>query len=311
MTLIKLGLFTLVGIILLRNIGKAMDTEVVLFEIPGQNIRARLLHESKKTDRLVLSIPGGPGISGTYMDTYTASLAKHLHATGLTIDLPNHGLSCRSLTCGKFDYDDARKAIIGFIKELQKHHRRIVLVGHSFGALIALDMLQESGLGFEKTILVSMPSSFDGNARFTEFRSTNGLLQENWIAESDFQVWWRKLAPFYFHRDASAHQLDQLTKQTYWIGNENFGSGMPTFEELTSKLGARGSEYSILYVEGDHEPILPDDNFQRVIDAIPKARHLKVENSGHFPMLENLGKLTAESVSWFNQCNAFPKGEKR
>lgn len=104
-------------------------------------INARTTQDLYKSSAVVLGIPGGPGIPGQYLDQVTADLAKQFKAAPIVIDLPNHGLSAGSSSTEPIKYPEVRARIISLLTELKEARLSIVLLGHSLGALIALDLI--------------------------------------------------------------------------------------------------------------------------------------------------------------------------
>ncbi|MBY5164292.1 alpha/beta hydrolase [Salsipaludibacter albus] len=79
------------------------------------------------------------GFSGNPMAT--RPLGEHLHEAGFTVDvlrLPGHGTTARDMTHS--DYADWRTAVTTAVDRALRLHDRVVLVGHSMGATLSLDL---------------------------------------------------------------------------------------------------------------------------------------------------------------------------
>lgn len=265
--------------------------EVIDRKFVHGTVHTRIGSDLAAGSKLLLGIPGGPGIQGRYMDQITTSLADRIGAIPMVVDLPNHDSSTRINSGVPMVYSEARTMLIELLHELTASGSTLVLFGHSLGAVIALDLLSSQKVPIEKTILVGMPIEFERNPAFTRFLVESGAPE--FADEPGFANWWKAVLPAYFFRKATQQELDLLTNRTFWFANAQFTEGMPSARQIASTL-KRELIKSLIYIEGEKEIVIPHDNFKRVADAFPTISKSIISETGHFPMLEKPQDLLNE-----------------
>jgi pimeloyl-ACP methyl ester carboxylesterase len=274
------------------------DDRLIDQKFLGGLINVRLSEPLTRGSKVLLGIPGGPGISGRYMDDITQTIAKRIGAVALVVDLPNHDGSGRLRRDGDLSYPEARSMLVDLLRELHQYGVEIVLFGHSMGAAIALDLLKTMAVPIKKTILISMPITWDGSEDFANFARSVAAEEESWPTEEEFKTWWKKVLPCYFYRKPTAHETELLAGRTFWISNESFAEDLPSATESAAFLKDKDLLKDILYMEGERELVLPKDNFARVKIALPGAEAHRLERTGHFPMLEDVPSFTNRVTSF-------------
>ena len=236
---------------------------------------------------IILGIPGGPGITGAYMDQPIAELANFFHVNGAVIDLPNHGLSGRNSDAEmQFDYKEARTMLISMLQELSAKNIKIILYGHSFGGLISMDLMRDQSVQIEHAVIVSVPTSWKNTSEFTQFLKESDAENLSWANEAAFQLWWRKILPAYFAEPIPNSLFEKIAAPTHWIGNEHFNEGMDSFDVIASDIVKLKMVDRIDYFEGERELVLPAKNFDKVRSSLPGVRTTRLIGTGHFPMLD-------------------------
>jgi len=263
-------------------------------------INARTSDDFQAGSKVLLGIPGGPGIPGHYMDQITADLAKRIGAIPIVVDLPNHGSSKRLNLARPMTYPEAKIMLLDFLQEIYASGATLFLFGHSLGALVALDLLRSQAVPIAKTILVGMPIEFERNPAFIKFLSDSSA--PAFSDEPGFARWWRTALPAYFYRDPTQEEIELLTHNTSWFANEQFTAGLPSAGATASALKPELLK-DIIYIEGEKEIIIPQDNFRRITNAFPNVPKSTIPKTGHFPMLENSQDLLNEVTRHFGQCS--------
>lgn len=192
-------------------------------------------------------IPGGPWISGSYWDDFLRTFPEK----AVRLTLLNHE-SRYGKEPGR-TYAEIKEDCRKQIKSLNEN---VILVGHSFGAWIATDLLDEPAV--LKGALLGMPSSFQ---KLPEIEKE---LQA--IPFTDFCSYWKKIQKFYYHQEIN------LSGETYWNGNENLNPSPEELERILNKLKMTQKPFHLIY--GEHDIV------QKLIPNI------EIRNSGHFPMNE-------------------------
>ena len=263
----------------------------------ASGIAFRSLKPLEKKQLVILGIPGGPGISGAYLDASTTRLAQHLGANAIVIDLPNHGASTKYSDHKRRSYLDAREALAAFITELVSQDLRLIFYGHSLGGLIAMDLATLQTPSIQALVLVSVPTSDEINAKMTEGLRARGADCLTWPDEAAFGLWWRRVIDLYLF-NTNAEGEDLLTgTPTVWKSNEWFRIGLPSFATLAGRLLEARADLRLIYVEGADDIIVPPKNADVVIDHLPSAAAVVFSECGHFPMLE-------QSVQFEEHCGA-------
>lgn len=258
--------------------------------LASTNIAVRSISELRGDASLVIGVPGGPGISGRYLDRSVEQLAGRLNINGAVIDLPNHGQSGRiSPSSDSFQYDEAREMLSNLFSRFEARSNKLIIYGHSLGAVIGMDLMSLFPALVQAAIFISAPTLFVSSPGFETFLRSINALDTTWTNEAEFSVWWRKIIPAYFVRAVSRDELELLAHPTYWIGNEHFNEGIPSFAGIASKLSSQGQVRRILYFEGEKELVLPENNFAEVKRSLPGVDAVKLQGAGHFPMMDDSG----------------------
>lgn len=236
----------------------------------------------KTREKLIIGIPGGPGISGTYMDVSIAQVASFLGGRPIVIALPNHDGEVR-WTLGELDWKLTRDLILENLMDLRQVSQEIILVAHSFGALLILDALNEAqGSLVDKLILVSTPDALGWSEEMKMELQKRGLSSSRIKSESDFQGFWRTVLPLFFETQLSAELASRMSEQTFFTVSLKMGEGSPQldrFRGLDRKL-------PLIFIEGSDDIVSGRGRLSRLKELFPEASLYAVNESGHFPMVE-------------------------
>lgn len=262
-------------------------------------INVRLASPLLPNEELVIFIPGGPAISGKYMDALAHSVSKQLGRNVAVIDLPNHDDSRDTGKTENLKYPEVRAILLKLFTELSNNgSRKISLVGHSLGALIALDLAGQSQIEIEKMVLMNMPTTFSVSDKFQIKKQELGLSAEFSInSESQFQAWWNKVLTLYFSRPLLSDEYNLLANHTFWSGNELIQSELPTFNDLINVLNQKKLRHIIYYLEGMNDIRVPDENMEEIKRKIPNVHIKLLSESAHFSMLEK----PVEVSNWISE----------
>lgn len=263
----------------------------------------------KPNDTLILALPGGPGISSEYMHEFIQKLGDSLGVNSAVVDLPNHDDSKLDESLrNNITYPEIKRSLLIGIKKIIESKVKLILLGHSLGAYIALDLSTEVDLIVSNVILLNMPTRFDQESQQFKDRVKQLGLENvtSWPTEKDFKDWWIKILPLYFYNKVSPNDEKVLSDKTFWIGNERFQENIPQFKEITSnllKVSSHSKQRNFFFVEGDTDIIMPSQNKETIIKFFPNSKIETVKNSGHFPMLENCSALLVKITDFINQNN--------
>lgn len=233
---------------------------------------------NKDFDREIIFLPGGPWLDGRYLDSY---IKKNLNSKNVSrLVYPNH-----EFKYGQFP-DLSFEEMTNLVS---KSHKKVspsaIIVGHSYGGLIILNILRRKliNLNLENLVLVSTPFS---GSRSRVFQSKfNKIVRPSFITDIDFSNFLQKILSFYFYKREKLNPKD--FGKSYYVFNK---SANLTREEYKAVYDVYLSiRKKINVIVGSEDIILRKSERQ----SIKSTRFHLVRRCGHFAMLENSEKFTA------------------
>lgn len=231
---------------------------------------------------------GGPGLDHTVIAPHLDPLAEHLRL--ICYDHRGSGRSARPHgSSDPYHIDHFVSDIGGVAKGLGLD--RFALLGHSFGGIVALHFALAHPDALSHLILVCSPASHhfvdDVEAALPDYLDAQALAELNSLQDSDpsdhvIRRSLELLAPVYFHdpKRVSELGLDSVRfgpeTQAVWDSLEGF--------DLRPRLGE--IRVPSLVIAGAHDRSVSAEQAREVADALPKGRLLVMENSGHYPFVE-------------------------
>lgn len=123
-----------------------LEKDIKLFKYKSINI-AYKYYNKKKAQKTILFLYGF-GANILMADQFAPFLAKHNYSV-LTIDYPGHGYSPK---IENISIELITKLVIELLKYLKEN--KIILIGYSFGGILALDFYKEYYINIEKIVLI-------------------------------------------------------------------------------------------------------------------------------------------------------------
>lgn len=236
----------------------------------------------------LILIPGGPWISGEYLNELSESLHVTMNSVVYRAVLPNHEVDHGGLS----SHIEFSKLILLIKQSIElisnKHKTEPILVGHSFGSVILANILVKDSLPNSGVILISSPLSLENWVKFSVLLESNNIPNYSGeLTDANFIVWWKMAAPLYFLRpDQPA--LSLLTNKTFVGGNTSQASGVANLEDVYAKVADlnKARKNNIYLIEGDSDPIGLAENLSILSRQFGPGLRV-IESSGHFPMIEN------------------------
>lgn len=240
----------------------------------------------------IVIIPGGPGLSPAYLRPWARAAAKDLRASIAEVDYRLFSRNIPAPAARRLE-----SALGAAAKRLRKLslRGRVVLVGHSFGARIALELLKRSPNGAAAAVLLNCPAEFTPSRSYLR-RKKKLSLPSAVDDERSFARYWRAVLPLYFQRAPKPAWIANLARGTSWSRT----SWLDSVIRGAPRKASRGSP-PLLFINGSHDARFPPSNAARLRDLFPAAAHASIKGSGHFPMLENPRALTAEIFGFLAQ----------
>lgn len=245
------------------------------------NIAARFSKPLSKDSLLIIGVPGGPGLSGSYLDPFMRELGQRLACNVGMLDLPGHGKS-RSSSFQSIHYPKCLEIVVEALREIQNECANLILFGQSFGARLAYDAVANGKVQTKVLILSGFPYKFQSSAAF--YKKLEGLDLEDISTGNDVEAKfarnWKKILPLNLHQTISKADFDALSSGTIWTGNEQMLNETPEIEKTATNLPPA------LVLEGEFDPVVPDQNIKTLKTLLPSAHFEVLKAVGHFPMVE-------------------------
>jgi proline iminopeptidase len=174
---------------------------------------------------------------------------------------------------------------------------RVTLLGHSFGATIALNYAIRHPQNVKRLILVSaaavVENPYEGEKRILQTLSKvemaayksgeggTGAAKPCDRVRMRYAVlyphFFYKLVPYEFKRGVYTVYFDSLSKKEALAGD-------PTGLDVRGQLSQVSAP--VLVVAGRHDLMTPPDQSSELASGLPKSKLVVMEHSGHFPFFE-------------------------
>jgi proline iminopeptidase len=251
-----------------------------------------LTYETQGTGNdVVIVVHGGAGLPHEYFHPMLYNLSRYSKLVFFDrradmLSTSGHGMA--SVSEMSDDLDELRKTL-GL--------ERVTLLGHSFGATIALNYALKHPDNVKRLILVSAAASvenpYEGERRILKtlskiemanYRSSeggSGAMKPCDRVKQRYAVlyphYFHKLVPYEFERGVYTVYFDALSRKEALAADSR---GLDVRQQLSE------IKVPVLVVAGRYDPVTtPDQSFQ-LADGLPQSRLVVLEHSGHFPFFE-------------------------
>lgn len=271
----------------------------------------KLTYETQGSgDEVVIVVHGGAGLPHEYFHPMLYNLSRYAklvffdRRADMLSTSSGHGMA--SVTELSDDIDALRKTL-GL--------ERVTLLGHSFGATIALNYALRHPANVKRLILVSAAASvenpYEGEKRILKtlskvemaaYRSSEGGTGATKPCERVrmrysvlYPHYFHKLVPYEFDRGVYTVYFDALSKKVALAADS---SGLDVRAQLSE------IKVPVLVVAGRHDLVTPPDQSFQLANGLPQSRLVVLEHSGHFPFFEENYLFT----EWVRQFMAATSG---
>lgn len=237
----------------------------------------------------VIVIHGGPGLSSDYFKDYLSFLENDREC--IYYDQRGSGNSeiKSDLELYSLDYmvDDLEEVI-----NQLSGGRKVVLVGHSYGGLVALEYLKDHQENVDKVVLVSsllgQKNGFDSATDLCKIIYKHGFPSKN---PTEANEWFKEVLPtffegcFYDEKNASyLKDFDNISFATLaQTGNSMGEININSYKDIETK---------VLILYGEKEYAQSEEKYQLQLKSVLKNVSIaKMENSGHFSFMEENSKF--------------------
>lgn len=252
----------------------------------------------------LLVMHGGLGLDHTYLRPWLDPLADGHRV--VYYDHRGNGRSERPESLEGVDHGTWADDADGLREHLDE--KEILLLGHSYGAFLALEYAVRYGERLRGLILVSATPALDyvpealerARARATdaEMETLTELLSGPVSDDATLREKWLRVLPVYFHRYEERHgeELDRDARYSARAFNHAFGRCLPGYD-VEPRLGQIRAPALVL--SGRHDWLTPPDlGARRLLDSIPEVRGVVFEKSGHFPFVEEPEAFVEAIRAW-------------
>lgn len=197
------------------------------------------------------------------------------------IDLPGHG---RSAGNSQTDVDVYAKTVASFLEALDL--KKVVLIGHSMGAAIALTLAVRPNPRLAGIALIG------GSSRLVVSDAILGGLQ------GDFEPTVDNIVRYSWHKDTSAFFKRENRQRMLEAGSDvvyNDFLACSRFD-LSDRLSTIG--IPVLIIAADQDRMVPLDKSRKMAEALPKATFAELHNCGHFMHVEQPRKVAGVLASF-------------
>jgi len=165
---------------------------------------------------------------------------------------------------------------------------KATVYGHSYGSWLALDFAARYPQRVTRVIASGTSPAFDypdvvmANAQRRDPAAAQ-ILASGFAAlpadDAGFENLWRGILPLYFAGPARPEILDgtRFSAHAFALGM----AALPAF----SMIG-RMPTMPLLAIAGSDDFITPPDQARRLVEGVPTARAVVIEDAGHFPFVE-------------------------
>lgn len=249
-----------------------------------------------KHGKPIIVLHGGPGLDSSYLLPQMAKIANN---NNLVTFYDQRG-SGKSLG---FELDESSINIQNFVKDLDRvrnslGHDKVIIIGHSWGALLGMNYAISYPDNVESLILVSgAPSNSKGfELFFKKYTDRTKLIQpeltkieesKDYIAGEPKAVerYFRKIFSVYFYKPEEVSELTlQFTKESALSGRkvaEIFGSTYLA----DYKLNLQKIKIPVLVIHGIDD-IVPINTAILTHNTIMGSKMITLQECDHFPYIE-------------------------
>lgn len=261
---------------------------------------------------VVIVVHGGAGLPHEYFHPMLYNLSRY--AKLVFFDRRADMLSAKS-GHGMASVDEMSDDIDALRKTLGLD--RVTLLGHSFGATIALNYALRHPDNVKRLILVSAAAAIENpyegekrilktlsKAEMAAYKSSEGGTGAGKPCDRVrmrysvlYPHYFHKLVPYEFDRGVYTVYFDALSKK------EALASGSA---QLDVRAQLSGIKAPVLVVAGRYDQVTPPDQSSELASGLPHSRLVVLEHSGHFPFFEENYLFT----EWVRQFMAATSGQE-
>lgn len=241
---------------------------------------------------------GGPGCDHSYFKPWLLPLTDQVQL--LLVDHRGNGRSGR--------VDERTYTIEQMADDLEalRHHLGlgpIMVLGHSFGGMVAQVYALRHPRSVSKLILSNTAPSADFWEEAQEMADRMAtpeqlavlpaLFEGRITSQEEFDQWWETCMPLYFHKPDAAiiAEVEGRMRGEVVVANYMMANEIPNYDV---RPGLASVTAPTLVIAGRYDWVTPVSQSEAIIEALPGARLVIQEESGHMGFIEETeGYLSA------------------
>lgn len=233
---------------------------------------------------------GGPGCDHTLFRPFLDDLAEV--AQLIFVDHRGTGRSGR--------VDTATYTIEQMADDIEalRHHLGVekpIFAGHSFGGMVAQVYAARYPHALSKLVLLNTAPSagfWDEAQAMAKKMATDEqkkivdvLFNGELNSQQEFEDWWATCLPLYFKQPNQAilDAMGQAMKGDVVVANYMMANEIPKYD---ARPGLPDITIPTLVTSGAWDWVTPPTQSEQIIAAIPHAEHVRFQDSGHMPFIE-------------------------
>ncbi|MBP1645031.1 MAG: Pimeloyl-ACP methyl ester carboxylesterase [Bacteroidetes bacterium] len=239
----------------------------------------------------VIILHGWLGVSDNWI-----SIGKFLSTQGFNViipDLPNHG---KTFHTEEFSYKEMAEIIYGFckVKELEKP----VIIGHSMGGKIAMEMINIDKDYFKSLIVVDIHfKEYTPNAINSLLVST--LIQTNISQFKNIT----QLKEYLIEQEILSDFIGLILKNVDYSRNKiSWRSNIPLlakdYSKVLEKISISKNNIPTLLLRGENSNYVLDEDINSFKEVFKNSKVKTIPNSGHWVLVDNPAMLIKEIVEF-------------
>lgn len=260
---------------------------------------ANLYYEEIGSGPAILLMHGGLGLSHDYLRPHFDILSNEY--TIVYYDHLGNGQSDRPTTWDQVTFARLTSDAAELMSALG--HDRFTLVGHSYGGFIAQEFAIRYPGVLDGLVLMSTVPTFDYQPELSgtdeQLAALGRMFSQPMRNDEEWRETWNMVVPMYFHQvdENQLARLDEVTIYEHQAWNTSSGL-LATFNTLDRLPRV---EVETLVVGGRFDGITPvGPGAQRIAEALPNAELLILEQSGHYPFVEENGAFIDSLRFWMS-----------
>lgn len=274
----------------------------IFFDVVGSGLRPTPQGMVEKP--VVFVHHGGPGCDHTLFRPYLDDLAET--AQLVFVDHRGTGRSGRA--------ENATYTIEQMADDLEalRHHLGVekpMLIGHSFGGMVAQVYAQRYPNSLSKLILMNTAPSagfWEEAKKMAEEMATDDqkevldqLFEGSLESQQEFEDWWATCMPLYFHNpDPEVIEAGKNSMRgDVVVANYMMEHEIPKFD---ARAGLPDIQIPTLIVAGKYDWVTPLNQADEIRGSIQHAEYVLFEDSGHMPYIEQHSEFVEALTRFVN-----------